>query len=58
MPMGSGKGDVDSYRVRVKPGRVLFEISGVDEKTATEILKQASYKLPIKTTTVARGEVK
>jgi large subunit ribosomal protein L16 len=58
MPMGSGKGDVDTYRVRVKPGKVIFEISGVDRKTAEEVLKQASYKLPIKTTVIERGEVK
>ena len=58
MPMGSGKDDVDTYRVRVKPGKVIFEISGVDRKTAEEVLKQASYKLPIKTTVIERGEVK
>lgn len=58
MPMGSGKGDVDHYSVRVKPGRILFEISGVDQATATEIIKQASYKLPIQTRIVGRGEVR
>lgn len=58
MPMGKGKGDVDSYRVRVKPGKIIFEISGVDRATAQEVFKQATYKLPIKTTLVARGEIK
>lgn len=58
MPMGKWKWDVDIYRVRVKPWKVIFEISGVDRKTAEEVLKQASYKLPIKTTVVERGEVK
>ena len=55
--MGSGKGEVDSYRARVKPGRVVCEISGVDKETAEEVMKQAAYKLPIKTKLVARGEV-
>lgn len=58
MPMGKGKGDVDTYRVRVIRGKVLFEISGVDKAIADEVFKQASYKLPIKTTMVVRGEVK
>lgn len=58
MPMGSGKGDVDTYRTRIKPGRVIFEISGVDKATASAIFKEAWYKLPVKTTMVERGEVK
>jgi ribosomal protein L16/L10AE len=40
------------YRVRVKPGKVIFEISGVDRETAEEVFKQATYKLPITTTLV------
>lgn len=58
MPMGKGKGDVDVYRVRVKPGKVIFEVSGIDAETAQEVFKQATYKLPLKTTMVARWEIK
>ena len=58
MPMGSGKGEVDIYTVRVKPGKIIFEISGVDKATAKEVFKQASYKLPVSTTLVERGEIK
>ncbi len=58
MPMGSGKGDVDHFRVRVKPGRILFEISGVDHTVAAEIMKQAAYKLPIQIRMVQKGEVR
>lgn len=57
MPMGSGKGDVDTYRVRVKPGKVLFEVSGVAKEEAEKILHQAGYKLPIKISVVERDEV-
>lgn len=58
MPMGSGKGDVDHYRVRVKPGKILFEISGVDRATAADIMKQAAYKLPVQIRIVEKGEVR
>lgn len=58
MPMGSGKGDVDQYRVRVKPGRMLFEISGVTEEEAKEVFKQAGHKLPVLVKTIGRGEVR
>jgi len=47
--MGGGKGSVDHYVFPVRPGRVLFEIDGVDEATAKEALRLASYKLPVKT---------
>lgn len=56
--MGAGKGEVDTFRARIKPGKVIFEISGVDKATATAIFKEAGYKLPLKTTIVERGEVK
>ncbi|MFA5792555.1 MAG: 50S ribosomal protein L16 [Candidatus Gracilibacteria bacterium] len=49
VPMGSGKGAVDRYTVMVKPGAVLFEMDGVDEKTARTALKLAGHKLPVKT---------
>lgn len=58
MPMGKGKGDVDTYRARVKPGRIIFEIDGVDRATAKEVFKQATYKLPISTNMVERGEMR
>jgi large subunit ribosomal protein L16 len=58
MPMGSGKGDVDHYVVRVKPGRILFEISGVNQEVAAEVIKQAAYKLPVQVRMVQKGEVR
>jgi large subunit ribosomal protein L16 len=45
--MGSGKGAVDHWVAVVKPGRVLFELSGVDEERAREAMRLASHKLPI-----------
>lgn len=58
MPMGKWKWDVDTYRVRVKPGKIIFEVSGIDRKTAEEVFKQASYKLPLQTRLVERWEMK
>lgn len=56
--MGKGKGDVEFWAAVVKPGRVMFEIGGdIDESTAKEALRLASYKLPIKTKVVRREEV-
>ncbi len=52
--MGSGKGSVEFWAARVKPGRIIFEIDGVDEKTAREAFDRASAKLPIKTKFVSR----
>ncbi|MFO7697571.1 MAG: 50S ribosomal protein L16 [Anaerolineae bacterium] len=54
--MGSGKGSVDHYVAVVKPGRIMFEVSGVDEATAKSALWKASQKLPIKTTVTVRDE--
>jgi len=48
IPMGKGKGSVDHYVAVVKPGMMLFEMEGLDEKTAKEALIMAAYKLPIK----------
>ncbi|PIV90071.1 50S ribosomal protein L16 [Candidatus Gracilibacteria bacterium CG17_big_fil_post_rev_8_21_14_2_50_48_13] len=48
-PMGSGKGSVEYYMAPVKPGRILFEIGGVDEETAREALRLAAHKLPVNT---------
>ena len=52
--MGSGKGSPELWVARVKPGRVLFEIDGVNTQTAREALTLAAAKLPIKTRFVAR----
>ncbi|MBI4082716.1 MAG: 50S ribosomal protein L16 [Candidatus Lambdaproteobacteria bacterium] len=53
--MGGGKGEVTSWVAVVKPGRVLFEMDGVDEAVALTALRLAAYKLPVKTTIVRRG---
>jgi large subunit ribosomal protein L16 len=47
--MGGGKGDVVYYAFPIKPGRIIFEIEGVDEEVAKEAFKIAGDKLPIKT---------
>jgi large subunit ribosomal protein L16 len=52
--MGKGKGAVDHWVAVVKPGRVMFEVAGVDDETAIEALNRASYKLPIKTKVIKR----
>ncbi len=52
--MGKGKGSVDQWVCPVKPGRILFEMDGVDLKTAVEAFKLAQAKLPIKTKIVTR----
>jgi large subunit ribosomal protein L16 len=54
--MGSGKGNPEFYVAVVRPGRVLFELSGVGEQTAREALRLASAKLPIGTKIIARSE--
>jgi large subunit ribosomal protein L16 len=52
--MGSGKGGVELWVVRVKPGRILFEVDGVSEQVAREAFALAAAKLPIKTRFVQR----
>jgi len=54
MPMGKGKGAVDHYVAVVKPGTVMFEMSGIDEDTARKALDLAGYKLPVKTKFVVK----
>ena len=54
---GTGKGNVEDWVAVVKEGKIMFEIGGVDEATAREALRLASYKLPIKTKFVIK-EVK
>jgi large subunit ribosomal protein L16 len=53
--MGGGKGAVDHWAAVVKPGRILFEMDGVEEAVAVAALRLASYKLPIRTAVVKRG---
>ncbi|MBR0417070.1 MAG: 50S ribosomal protein L16 [Firmicutes bacterium] len=53
--MGSGKGAPDHWVAVVKPGRVMFEISGVSEEAAREAMRLASHKLPIKCKFVLKG---
>ena len=53
--MGSGKGAPDHWVAVVKPGRVMFEISGVSEEAAREAMRLASHKLPIKCKFVKKG---
>lgn len=52
--MGSGKGAQDYWAAVIKPGHILFEITGVPEKDAKQAMKLASYKLPIKTKFITR----
>jgi len=52
--MGSGKGNPEFWVAVVKPGRILFEITGVPEATAREAMRLASHKLPIKTKFITR----
>jgi|SRR5687767_3031379 large subunit ribosomal protein L16 len=52
--MGKGKGSVEFWACRVKPGRVMFEIDGVPDPLAREALRLGAAKLPIKTRIVAR----
>jgi large subunit ribosomal protein L16 len=54
--MGKGKGAVDHWVAVVKPGRVLFEISGVNIETAKEAMRLAAYKLPVKCQVIERTD--
>ncbi len=55
--MGSGKGQPEGWVAVVKPGKVLFEMSGVTEETAKEAMRLASHKLPIDTRFIVREEL-
>ena len=55
--MGSGKGSLEYWVAVVKPGRVLFEISGVQEDVAREALRLATHKLPCKCKVVSRADL-
>jgi len=52
--MGSGKGNPEGWVAVVKPGRVMFELAGVDEGIAREAMRLAAHKLPVKTRFVKR----
>jgi len=54
--MGKGKGSVDFWAAKVKPGRVMFEIDGVSDAVAREALRLAAMKLPVKTRTIVRED--
>ena len=54
--MGKGKGSVDFWACKVKPGRVMFEIDGVNDDIAREALRLAAMKLPIKTRVIVRED--
>ncbi len=54
--MGKGKGSVDRWVCKVKPGRMMFEIDGVSEEVAKEALRLAAMKLPVKTRTITRED--
>jgi len=56
--MGSGKGNPEKWVAVVKPGRMMFEVAGIDEAIAREALRLASHKLPVKTKFVKREGVK
>jgi len=53
--MGKGKGAPEGWVALVQPGRILFEMDGIPEKTAKEALRLAAYKLPVKTRFITRS---
>jgi large subunit ribosomal protein L16 len=55
--MGSGKGNVEYYVAVVKPGRIMFEVGGMDESEALKALKMAQYKFSIRTKIVNRRDL-
>lgn len=55
--MGKGKGDLKYYCFEVRPGRIIFEVKGMDEKTMREALRKAGTKLPCTTKVVSKVEV-
>ncbi|MDQ3075613.1 MAG: 50S ribosomal protein L16 [bacterium] len=54
MGMGKGKGDPQGYCFEVLPGRIIFEVDGIEESVAREALRKAGSKLPVKTRIIAR----
>lgn len=58
MPMGTGKGDVDTYTAPTRKGKILFELMGIPREAAQEVLIKASKKLSVKARFVERWEIK
>ncbi|MCO4826155.1 MAG: ribosomal protein L16, partial [Amylibacter sp.] len=54
--MGKGKGSVEFWAAKVKPGRIMFELDGVTDEVAREALRLAAMKLPVKTRIVQRED--
>ena len=54
--MGKGKGNPEYWVAVVKPGRIMFEIDGVERESAREAMRKAGHKLPIKTRFIERGD--
>lgn len=54
--MGKGKGSPEQWVAMIKPGRIIYELDGVDRDVAQEAMRLAGHKLPIKTKFVVRGE--
>lgn len=52
--LGKGKGDLAGYVAPVKPGRIIFEVDGIDEKMAREALRKGATKLPVKVVIISR----
>ena len=55
--MGGGKGGVEEWAALIQPGRVMYELQGVDEKTAREAFRLAGHKLPVAFKFLARGDI-
>ncbi len=55
--MGSGKGDIFEYVAVIKPGRILFEMGGIEKTIAAEALRLASHKIPVRTRFVAKDDL-
>ncbi len=55
--MGKGKGNTEYWFCKIKPGKMLFEVSGVSKEVAEEGLRLASHKLPVKTKIFARKDI-
>ncbi len=54
--MGKGKGNPEYWVAVVKPGRIMFEIDGVERESAREAMRKAGHKMPIKTRFIERGD--
>jgi large subunit ribosomal protein L16 len=54
--MGKGKGSTDYWAAKVKPGRIMFEIDGVNDEIAREALRLGAMKLPVLTRIVAKED--